>query len=384
MDITKRLMLDALDELVKAEFKDFIWHLSNGVAEDIKPIPRGKLEEVDRSDVVDCMVKQYSDDAGKITVQALRNIKQNDLAKRLELKFREVQQPVQDARHAPVPVEPQPLQSDGKLRNMTQSSQEFKQKMLQDVGDEIYRPASSQRKGSALLITNIVFDYKEYNRVGAEIDEENMDWLLRALGYSVVKRRNLSGEAIDREVRNFSKLLPEHRDSDSTFVVIMSHGSRINNRDAILGVHYHEKNNPKDVYFVDETFSHLNSVNCPALIHKPKVILIQACRGDHPGGVEVRDQVPESDSWFHEEKDFVCFMSSLPDTASYRNAITGSHFINYIVDVFCERAHEHHIMELFTKVTSGMATRPGRTRDKLLPCLERTSLTKKFYLFPGL
>ncbi|XP_058644344.1 caspase b-like [Onychostoma macrolepis] len=211
-----------------------------------------------------------------------------------------------------------------------------------------------------------------------------MEWLLRALGYSVVKRRNLSGEAIDREVRNFSKLLPEHRDSDSTFVVIMSHGSRINNRDAISGVHYHKKKNPKDVYFVDETFSHLNSVNCPALIHKPKVILIQACRGGHRGGVEVHDQVPDSDSWVHREKDFVCFMSSLPDTASYRNTKTGSHFINYIVEVFCELAHKHHIMELFTKVTSDMASRPGRTDDKLLPCLERTSLTKKLYLFPGL
>lgn len=86
-------------------------------------------------------------------------------------------------------------------------------------------------------------------------------------------------QAIDREVRNFSELLSEHRDSDSTFVVIMSHGARINNRDAILGVHYHEKDNPNDVYFVDKTFSHLNSVNCKALIDKPKVILIQACRG---------------------------------------------------------------------------------------------------------
>uniref|UniRef100_A0A9J7XKI3 Caspase Dronc n=1 Tax=Cyprinus carpio carpio TaxID=630221 RepID=A0A9J7XKI3_CYPCA len=235
--------------------------------------------------------------------------------------------------------------------------------------------ARSQRKGSALLITNIVCDYEENNRYGAEIDEENMEWLLRTLGYHVVKRRNLSGEETDREVRNFSKLLSEHRDADSTFVVIMSHGERIDNRDAILGVHYHQSRNPNDVYFVDKTFSHLNSENCPALIDKQKVILIQACRGGHPGGVEVRDQVPESDSWVHREKDFVCFMSTIPDTASYRNTKTGSHFINYILDVFCEWAHKDEIMELFRKVI---------TKDKLLPGLERTYLPKKFYLFPGL
>ncbi len=93
-------------------------------------------------------------------------------------------------------------------------------------------------------------------------------------------------QAINIAVNNFSKH-HEHRDSDSTFVVIMSHGKRIENKDAILGVHYHERKKPNDVYFVDETFSHLNSVNCPALINKPKVILIQACRGGTTGLIKL-------------------------------------------------------------------------------------------------
>ncbi len=62
-------------------------------------------------------------------------------------------------------------------------------------------------------------------------------------------------------------------------MVIMSHGKIILNKDAILGVRYHERNNPNDVFFVEDIFSHLNSVNCPALINKPNVILLQACRG---------------------------------------------------------------------------------------------------------
>lgn len=40
-------------------------------------------------DVVDCMVQQYSEDAGRIAVQVLCNIKQNDLAHRLKLKLKE-------------------------------------------------------------------------------------------------------------------------------------------------------------------------------------------------------------------------------------------------------------------------------------------------------
>lgn len=66
---------------------------------------------------------------------------------------------------------------------------------------------------------------------------------------------------------------PEHASSDSTFVVIMSHGKR----DAILGVH-HKADNP-DTFPVDEIYHHLNSKSCPSLRNKPKVILIQACRG---------------------------------------------------------------------------------------------------------
>ncbi len=86
---TKRVMTETLEDLVDKELKQFIWQLCNGVTAGIEPIPRAKLQTSDREDVVDCMVKQYPDDSGKITVQALRNMKQNELAKRLELKLQE-------------------------------------------------------------------------------------------------------------------------------------------------------------------------------------------------------------------------------------------------------------------------------------------------------
>uniref|UniRef100_A0A8C1TCR7 Caspase n=1 Tax=Cyprinus carpio TaxID=7962 RepID=A0A8C1TCR7_CYPCA len=232
-------------------------------------------------------------------------------------------------------------------------------------------------------ITNIKFDHLSH-RNGAEIDEENMEWLLKALGYSVEKHTNLSGDAINIAVKDFCKR-HEHQDSDSTFVIIMSHGKRIKNKDAILGFHYHKYLHSNDYFYVEDIFFHLNSVNCPALINKPKVIVIQACRGDHEGGVCVSDSEPESDSWVHREKDFVCFMSTLPDVYAYRSPDNGSYFINYIVDVFGTSAHKYDIMELFRRVASRMENDPRFTRERqILPCIERTTLVKKFYLFPGL
>lgn len=46
----------------------------------------------------------------------------------------------------------------------------------------------------ALLITNIKFTDANYNRNGAEKDQENMEQLLSALGYEVVKYTNLTGK----------------------------------------------------------------------------------------------------------------------------------------------------------------------------------------------
>nr|AAG45230.1 Caspy2 [Danio rerio] len=402
-DITQ-LLSDVLEDLVEAELKQFTRQLWIGVKPGVEPIPRGKLENKDRQDVVDSMVQQYSEDAGTITVQTLRKIKQNERAKRLESNLLKVQsqgqenkqnseepqpipqiisQPIQQIISQPInnagSEDLQPIQADWQRpRQIIPCSQETKNTLLKAHGDDIYTPRSgTQRKGLALLITNIQFANTQHNRDGADRDEENAEWLLRSLGFAVMKYRNLSGKDIRRAVENFSKRR-EHEDADSTFIVIMSHGTRIDNKDAIVGV-------SDDVYFIEETFAHLNSVNCPALIDKPKVILIQACRGGQSSGVLAQDSVFASDSWVHMEKDFVCFMSTMPNTFAYRNPIEGSFFISYIVDVFCSSAHRDDIMELFRKVTLRMEKdQRFKGQAKLLPCIERTSISKRFYLFPGL
>lgn len=65
----------------------------------------------------------------------------------------------------------------------------------------------------------------------------------------------------------------EHLYSDSCFVVIMSHGAQ----EGICGVSHGD--GKKDIFSIDSIFRHLNTSGCPALRDKPKVILIQACRG---------------------------------------------------------------------------------------------------------
>ncbi|TRY95309.1 hypothetical protein DNTS_009050, partial [Danionella cerebrum] len=69
----------------------------------------------------------------------------------------------------------------------------------------------------------------------------------------------------------------------------------------------------EDIFSVDEIFDSLNTLHCSGLRDKPKIIIIQACRGDKSGSVDVEDSVRiQGTKQEHREKDFCCFRSSTP------------------------------------------------------------------------
>ncbi|XP_067450972.1 uncharacterized protein [Thunnus thynnus] len=253
----------------------------------------------------------------------------------------------------------------------------------------------------ALLITNIKFTDEKLNRDGADIDEQNMEKLLKALGYEVVKHTNLTGKEIDNAVIKFSKH-PKLKETDSVFVVIMSHGKP----GAVLGVKY--KDEEPDEFPIDNIYKHLDTQKCPALLNKPKIVIIQACRGEKKGSVLVSDSaeaavvcdnvqqpdlslsageediVDDALQCAHKEKDFIALLSCNPDTVSYRNRFLGSFLITYIFEVVNTFAHKDDIEELFRKVMQRFEEDfPSATKNKM-PTKDRCSLPKRFYLFPRL
>jgi hypothetical protein len=66
---------------------------------------------------------------------------------------------------------------------------------------------------------------------------------------------------------------PEHQSSDSTFLVFMSHGIL----EGICGVKH--RNKKPDVLHDDTIFKIFNNSNCRSLRNKPKILIMQACRG---------------------------------------------------------------------------------------------------------
>nr|XP_044608106.1 caspase-1-like isoform X3 [Equus asinus] len=123
----------------------------------------------------------------------------------------------------------------------------------------------------ALIICNTDFDHFP-RRNGFNHDIIGMKGLLEDLDYSVHVEENLTARAMELVLRTFATR-PEHESSDSTFLVFMSHVIL----DRICGtMHSDEK---PDVLSYDTIFQIFNNRNCSYLKDKPKVIIIQACRG---------------------------------------------------------------------------------------------------------
>ncbi|XP_049335039.1 caspase a-like [Astyanax mexicanus] len=397
------LLEGALEDLGAEKFKKFISKMTDPGLE--TRVAKGAVEEKDCGDIANLLIEHFTESrALEITLQIMRNIKANQTAENLEkdaaahgflpsagsvspVLFTDCPDPQAPVQNVPPPQGPAVTtgaSAAGYVMPKTSgtlipSSPKFKQDIISKKGQEIYPVLDKGvRKRLALMINNVEFDSGD-KRFGAEIDEKNMEKLLKALGYDVVKYNDLSATEMDEAIRSFAGR-SEHAESDSTFVVIMSHGER----DKLFGI---GQQNPNDFLHVDKIFKHLNTANCPALLHKPKVILIQACRGGDNGKLWVALSVTvgmyslDSDASEHKEKDFVTLFLCTPDNVSYRNEKYGSYLIGFLVEVFNENAHKEHIEELFRLV---MRRFENFMRITQMPSKERVSLPKLFYLFPGL
>ncbi|NWH26982.1 CASP1 protein, partial [Grus americana] len=244
------------------------------------------------------------------------------------------------------------------------------------------------RTRRALLICNIEFEHLR-RRDGAEMDVEGMRKLLEGLGYAVDVHCNLTSERMVAVMNDFAHH-KDHRTSDSTFLVFMSHGVRA----GLCGTK--SKDETTDILSLDIIYDRFNNKCCQALLGKPKVVIVQSCRGGNVGSVMVSDSadpamptpssahtIPaglENDAIceVHLESDFATLHSSTPDTVSWRHPVTGSIFIQCLIEQFRKHACNSDLQEIFRKVQYSFGKFPRQ-----LPAQERITMLRKFYLFPG-
>uniref|UniRef100_A0A8D0QA69 Uncharacterized protein n=1 Tax=Sus scrofa TaxID=9823 RepID=A0A8D0QA69_PIG len=206
----------------------------------------------------------------------------------------------------------------------------------------------------ALIICSKEFDYLS-NQYGSEdLTALVMDW---------------------ETLRQFAAR-QDHQSSDSTFLVFMSHGIL----DGICGTKHREQQ--PYILHDDTIFQIFNNHNCQSLKDKPKVILMQACRGKGSGIVWVTDMGEDSAYRYgqslqcsiwndaitktHVEKDFIAFKSSTP----CKIKSNGSLFISKHIYYLKEYSLCHHLEEIFRKLGIFLS-------------FQLVSMTRYFYLFPG-
>ncbi|XP_045696458.1 caspase-1-like isoform X1 [Phyllostomus hastatus] len=261
-------------------------------------------------------------------------------------------------------------------------------KLCKERAGEIYSiKERKDRTRLALIICNREFHHLP-RREGAELDITGMKGLLEGLGYSVEVQENLTAKEMESVLESFAAR-PEHKSSDSTFLVFMSHGILA----GICGT-LHRDEEP-DVLPYDTIFRMFNNCHCLSLKDKPKVIIVQACRGANRGVLWVSDSpaaLADSSSQPHEdleedavhrahvEKDFIAFCSSTPHNVSWRDIKKGSFFISQLITCFQKYSWCCHLEEVFRKVQRSFEQPDVKAQ---MPTIERLSMTRYFYLFPG-
>lgn len=133
--------------------------------------------------------------------------------------------------------------------------------------DEVYR-MTSQPRGPCLIINNVDFEADIFpQRKGSDEDARRFDDIFQQLGFQVIMYRNQTAEQMRKLFKDLAKQCrTEH---DALFVFILSHGSE----HGIFG------SDGIEVCLESEIISNFDNRNCEAMVGKPKVFVLQACRG---------------------------------------------------------------------------------------------------------
>ena len=238
----------------------------------------------------------------------------------------------------------------------------------------VYRMSSTPR-GFAVIIHNEVFSGTLKTRYGSKIDADNLCRLFKWLGYEVKLFANLTAKQMLSTLRQLARL--DHRNVDSVVLCILTHGAA---NDRLYGI-------DKELISIESVLKLFNGYNSPTLVGKPKIVLLQANRGDvfdygmeslpthpqhkrdsDPSGTDHRhtfDALKTATEVLSRKKDlecdheedvhvlpaeanFVIVYATPPGYVSWRNSAFGSWFIKAFVDVMYEHAAKCHFLEILT------------------------------------
>ncbi|XP_063435194.1 uncharacterized protein LOC134716245 [Mytilus trossulus] len=252
--------------------------------------------------------------------------------------------------------------------------------------------------GIAVVINNTEFDrnLNLQDRVGSDVDAASLFKGFQKLGFKSELLNDVSKQDMERKFDEIKEDKTSLEETDCLIVALMSHG------------------NEEEVFLTDgsikmTTFlSYFNAENCKELQMKPKIFIIQACRGTDLGsGVEmevVKDKEPnmrdpnqadaggiynEYDQAYGEPvripnaADFLVVYSTSLGYTAFRTTESGSPFVHHLSEELMNISKEDNFYQVLTRVNKkvGMGYRPRHKTSEIvtqMPCFS-SHLTKELY-----
>ncbi|KAM6441367.1 caspase-6 isoform 1-T1 [Liasis olivaceus] len=249
-----------------------------------------------------------------------------------------------------------------------------------------------KRRGLALIFNHERFFWhlKLPERRGTLADRDNLKRSLTELGFEVKCFDDLRAEEVLQNIYNVST--GQHEDADCFVCVFLSHGE---------DNHVYAYDAKINIQMLTNMF---RGDKCPSLIGKPKIFIIQACRGDkHDDPVNAYDTVDSTAEGplINETKvdaaavytlpagaDFLMCYSVAEGYYSHRETINGSWYIQDL----CEMIRKHGASLEFTELLMLVNRKVSHRRvdvckdiqaigKKQIPCFA-SMLTKKLHFRP--
>ena len=242
----------------------------------------------------------------------------------------------------------------------------------QETGDDIDYKAKS---GYVLVINNYIFPTRpDGERHWSGEDVKGLKSLFDDFNFTTkihdnLEQREIKGLLQDTSEKDFGRY-------DCFVCVILSHGSK----DGIYGT-------DDNLINIEAITSCFRRNECPSLEGKPKIFLIQACRGSEQDRLTIEsdsEPIPHASSSLPADADFLICFASAPNHQSYRQPEIGSWFISAIVDVFKKYAEREHLMDMMLRVNNRVANflgQMGQTSLKQIPC-QVCMLRRKVFFNP--
>ncbi|KAK2546149.1 hypothetical protein Q9966_000618 [Columba livia] len=248
-----------------------------------------------------------------------------------------------------------------------------------------------QRRGVALIFNHERFFWHLMlpDRRGTLADRNNLERRLTDLGFEVRVHDNLKADDVLQKIHEASK--DDHSNADCFVCVFLSHGEND---------HVYAFDAPIKIETITDMF---RGDKCQSLIGKPKIFIIQACRGDkHDDPVIVPDSTDGSDESTANETevdaacaytlpagaDFIMCYSVAQGYFSHRETINGSWYIQDLCEALRKHGSSLEFTELLTVVNRKVSCRKvdickdiRAIGKKQIPCFA-SMLTKKLYFHP--